>query len=84
MRLNLEAGWQHTFGKKDTESVLAFAEGSRPFAVRGVPLNRDEALAGLGLTFTITDNVSLSADYRGALGTRVQEHAGELSLTALW
>jgi outer membrane autotransporter protein len=84
LTLNAEAGWRHTYGGDVPKTDLAFREGSDRFTVKGVTLNRDEALVGLGLGLRLTDNVRLGLDYKGGLGNRAQSHGGSATVEVTW
>jgi outer membrane autotransporter protein len=84
LTVDLDVGWRHLFGKKVPEGLMAFAQGGDPFRVKGVPLSRDEVIAGLGLNLTISENIGLVLDYQGAFGAKSRSHAGGLSLKVSW
>ena len=84
LALNLEAGWRHAYGADAPKTDMRFREGGDAFTVKGVTLNRDEALVGLGLELRLTDNVRLTLGYEGALGSRAQSHGGAATLMVTW
>ena len=78
--LELDLGWQHRFGDKRSESTLSFAQGSTPFTLESVTLDRNQALIGLGLKQNLTDTTTLRVNYNGALGSDSSRHGGEVML----
>ncbi|MAM09146.1 MAG: hypothetical protein CML23_01515 [Rhizobiaceae bacterium] len=72
-RLSGRAGWQHAYGDLNGTSVVAFDGGSN-FGISGVPTARDAALLGVGLSFDLSNEVSLSLGYDGQLAEGVQDH----------
>ncbi len=72
-RLSGHAGWQHAYGDLTGTSVMAFNGGS-DFGIAGVPTARDAALLGVGLSFAVSDDASLSLGYDGQLAEGVKDH----------
>jgi outer membrane autotransporter protein len=85
-RVEIEAdlGWQHIYGETAPKSAFAFREGSDKFTVKGVAVNRDAAVLGLGIGVKLTDNVKIGLHYDGELGARGQSHAGRAVLEVRW
>ena len=72
-RLSGHAGWQHAYGDLNGTSMMAFNGGS-DFGISGVPTARDAALLGVGLSFDLSNEASLSLGYDGQLAEGVQDH----------
>ncbi|WP_174803435.1 autotransporter domain-containing protein [Martelella limonii] len=72
-RLSGHAGWQHAYGDLNGTSMMAFNGGS-DFGISGVPTARDAALLGVGLSFDLSNEASLSLGYEGQLAEGVQDH----------
>ncbi|MGV0877570.1 autotransporter domain-containing protein [Martelella sp. FLE1502] len=72
-RLSGHAGWQHAYGDLNGTSMMAFNGGS-DFGISGVPTARDAALLGVGLSFDLGNEASLSLGYDGQLAEGVQDH----------
>jgi outer membrane autotransporter protein len=67
--------WQHAVGDVTPGAALAFQSTGAAFAIAGVPLARDAALAEAGLDFKVTPRATLGVSYIGQLATDVQDHA---------
>ncbi len=67
-------GWQHRFGDRDNEARLNFIGGSS-YNLKGVQMDRDSLLIGLGANFTLQQNMSLNVGYDGQLGKRSKSHS---------
>lgn len=78
---SLSLAWLHAFGDVAPASTTAFATGSQPFTVTGVPLARDSALIGAGLDYRINANAVLSATYSGQFASGIQDNAFKGMLT---
>uniref|UniRef100_UPI003139ED66 autotransporter outer membrane beta-barrel domain-containing protein n=1 Tax=Azorhizobium sp. AG788 TaxID=2183897 RepID=UPI003139ED66 len=78
---NLSLAWLHAFGDVNPAATMAFASGSQPFAVTGVPLARDSALIGAGLDYRLTAAAVLSASYSGQFAAGLQDNAFKGALT---
>ncbi|MCB8823532.1 autotransporter outer membrane beta-barrel domain-containing protein, partial [Microvirga rosea] len=74
-------GWRHAYGDVVPSTLLAFAGGASPFAVSGVPVDRDALVAEAGLSWQASRSVSLGASYAGQIGARAQEHSLKGNLT---
>ncbi|MBB4120749.1 autotransporter domain-containing protein [Martelella radicis] len=72
-RLSGHAGWQHAYGDLNGTSVMAF-DGGSDFGISGIPTARDAALLGVGLSFDLSNEASLSLGYDGQLAEGVQDH----------
>jgi fibronectin-binding autotransporter adhesin len=60
---------------------MAFAGGTSPFSVAGVPVDRNALVAEAGLDWQASQDLSLGVAYRGQIGTRAQDHALTGNLT---
>jgi outer membrane autotransporter protein len=68
-------GWRHAFGDVNPTALLAFAGGASPFAVSGVPVDRNALAAEAGLDWQLAPDMTLGVAYNGQIGARAQEHA---------
>lgn len=68
-------GWRSAFGDVTPITGFAFASGSAPFAVTGVPIARDSAVVEAGLDWKVRRDMTLSVTYTGALADKAQSHA---------
>ncbi|WP_332119523.1 autotransporter domain-containing protein [Azorhizobium caulinodans] len=78
---SLSLAWLHAFGDVAPAATTAFATGSQPFTVTGVPLARDSALIGAGLDYRLNANAVLSATYSGQFASGIQDNAFKGMLT---
>ena len=63
------------YGDVAPEALLAFAGGISPFAVSGVPVDRNALVAEAGLDWAIASGMTLGVAYTGQVGSRAQTHA---------
>jgi outer membrane autotransporter protein len=68
-------GWRRAYGDIAPEALLAFAGGISPFAVSGVPVDRNALVAEAGLDWAIAGDMTLGVAYTGQVGSRAQTHA---------
>nr|WP_272209869.1 autotransporter domain-containing protein [Marinicella sp. W31]MDC2875701.1 autotransporter domain-containing protein [Marinicella sp. W31] len=73
-RLSGHAGWQHAYGDLNGTSVMAF-DGGSDFTIAGVPTARDAALLGVGVSFDLSHDASLSLGYDGRFAEGVEDHS---------
>ncbi len=78
---SLSLAWLHAFGDVASNATMAFASGSQPFGVSGVPFARDSALIGAGLDYRLNANAVLSASYSGQFAAGLQDNAFKGALT---
>jgi outer membrane autotransporter protein len=76
----LTAAWQHAFSDVHPTASLAFAGGSTPFSVRGVPIARDSLLVEAGLDLAVSARARVGLSYAGAVADRVEDHAVKANL----
>ncbi|WP_341782330.1 autotransporter domain-containing protein [Ectopseudomonas mendocina] len=74
--------WQHAFGDEHMDATMRFVDGSHDFNVRGVSLERDTAVLGLGTQLNVSPNAAISLDYEGRYASGLREHSA--SLKAQW
>jgi outer membrane autotransporter protein len=67
-------GWRHAFGDVTPTALLAFRSGGIGFAVAGVPIDRNSLVAEAGVDWRISDQVIVSLNYIGAIGSQAQDH----------
>lgn len=72
-----DAGWRHNFGSQAPEVDLRFSSGGGTFAIRGVSLNRDSVIAGLGADLKVRDNTRIRIGYEGEFGGHIRDHAAK-------
>ena len=77
MALTLRGGlaWRHAFGDVDPARTLAFAGGSSPFTITGLPIARNAALVEAGLDLAIGPSATLGLSYNGQLAADAQDHS---------
>jgi outer membrane autotransporter protein len=73
-------GWRHAFGDVTPGMTMAFASGSAPFSMAGVPIARDVALIESGIELHVNPGLTVSVSYVGQLASRAQDHAVKGSL----
>jgi outer membrane autotransporter protein len=81
---NAEIGWLHIYGQNVPRSDFTFREGSDEFTARGLTMNRDSVVVGLGVGLNISKNVGFSLTYNGEYGGRGQSHGGRAMLEFRW
>jgi outer membrane autotransporter protein len=74
--------WQHAFGDEQFDRTMTFADGGQDFTVRGVELDRDTAVLGVGTLVNVSANAAVSLDYEGRFASGLREHGA--SLKAQW
>jgi outer membrane autotransporter protein len=74
--------WQHAFGDEQFDRTMTFADGGQDFTVRGVELDRDTAVVGVGTLVNVSANAAVSLDYEGRFASGLREHGA--SLKAQW
>jgi len=67
--------WQHAFDDVTPAAALAFQSTGAAFAISGVPIARDAALAEAGVDLRISARAKLSLAYSGQLAERAQTHS---------
>jgi outer membrane autotransporter protein len=68
-------GWQHAFGDTTPERESAFASGSLPFIVTGVPIAEDALVVEAGLDYAILPNTVLGVSYSGQLADEATDNS---------
>jgi outer membrane autotransporter protein len=68
-------GWRHAFGDVNPAALVAFSGSAVPFAVSGVPVDRNALVAEAGLDWKINNDMTLGVSYSGQVGSRAQDHA---------
>jgi autotransporter-associated beta strand protein len=80
-----EVAWQHLFGNPTPKTIFTRREGNQTrFITSGAPVNKDAALLGLSVGMKITKNSNLRLQYQGELGSRGQNHEGQVVLEIKW
>jgi len=77
--LTADLGWVHAFGDVQGKADNRFATGNR-FAVRGVGVDKNMALVGVGVQAQPALNTALSLGYQGQLGSRTKDHSVQLQV----
>jgi outer membrane autotransporter protein len=60
-------GWRHAYGSITPSSTLSFGGGDS-FTVDGVPIARNLAVIGAGISTPITPDVTFGINYSGQVG----------------
>jgi outer membrane autotransporter protein len=72
---NVLLGWRHAYNDITPESTLAFATGSIPFVIGGVPIAQNALMIDAGLDFgNPANNLNFKVSYIGQVGNDVQDH----------
>lgn len=72
---SVSLGWQHAFGDMAPVAAMRFANSTSPFEVKGVPLARNTALIGLGLSHSFTDRASVQVNYKSQISSEAVENS---------
>lgn len=68
-------GWRHAFGDVTPSALLAFRSAvGTPFAVGGVPLDRNVLVGETAVDWRMSDSVTLSVAYTGQLARRATDN----------
>jgi len=67
--------WQHAFDDVTPAAALAFQSTGAAFAISGVPIARDAALAEAGVDLRLSPRAKLSVAYSGQLAEHAQTHS---------
>jgi outer membrane autotransporter protein len=72
---NVLLAWRHAYNDITPESTLAFATGSIPFVIGGVPIAQNALMIDAGLDFgNPANNLNFKVSYIGQVGNDVQDH----------
>jgi outer membrane autotransporter protein len=66
--------WQHAFGGIRPAQTETFIDTQESFIALGVPLDRDAAVADVGLDVAIMPAAKLGLGYSGVLGGKIKDH----------
>jgi subtilase-type serine protease len=80
LELSGTLGWQHNLSNTRSEDHLAFVNGNTGFSVQSVSLDRNAAVIGARAGLAVAQDVRLSLDYNGLLGSREKDHGVGLTL----
>lgn len=81
----LQASWLHEYIDASTALNARFgAVGGNGFITNGLNVGRDWALLGAGLTFVVTDNARLTANYYAQTNDRQTYHVGSGGVNLQW
>ncbi|QAY86276.1 autotransporter serine protease [Pseudomonas arsenicoxydans] len=80
LELSGTLGWQHNLSNTRSEDHLAFANGNTGFSVQSVSLDRNAAVIGARAGLAVAQDVRLSLDYNGLLGSHEKDHGVGLTL----
>ncbi|TPG77135.1 autotransporter serine protease [Pseudomonas mandelii] len=80
LELSGTLGWQHNLSNTRSEDHLTFANGNTAFSVQSVSLDRNAAVVGARAGLAVAQDVRLSLDYNGLLGSREKDHGVGLTL----
>ncbi|MFN4168088.1 MAG: autotransporter domain-containing protein, partial [Pannonibacter phragmitetus] len=72
---SVSLGWQHAFGDMAPVAAMRFGSSTSPFEVKGVPVARNTALIGLGLSHSFTDRASVQVNYKSQISSKAVENA---------
>ncbi|VVO53601.1 autotransporter serine protease [Pseudomonas fluorescens] len=80
LELSGTLGWQHNLSSTQSEDHLAFANGNTAFSVQSVSLDRNAAVIGARAGLAVAQDVRVSLDYNGLIGSNEKDHGVGLSL----
>lgn len=63
-------GWRHAFGDVVPRALVAFQGGGMPFSVAGTPIDRNAAVAEVGVQYRASTAVTLGVSYSAQVGSR--------------
>lgn len=70
--------WEHAFSDRQLQRDLAFVDGGQSFKVRGVELDRDSAVLGVGALVNLSPRSAVSLDYEGRFASVLSGHSASL------
>ena len=75
-RLSIEGAlaWRRAFGELDPESRVRFAEGGESFTVTGAPADVNTLQLETGMTYDLSEHMTLAFGYRGEFGGSSQDN----------
>ncbi|MHC8299912.1 autotransporter domain-containing protein [Pseudomonas sp. ZS1P83] len=80
LELSGTLGWQHNLSNTRSEDHLAFANGNTGFSVQSVSMDRNAAVVGARAGLAVAQDVRVSLDYNGLLGSNEKDHGVGLTL----
>ncbi|MGW8466622.1 autotransporter domain-containing protein [Pseudomonas sp. CLCA07] len=80
LELSGTLGWQHNLSSTQSEDHLAFANGNTAFSVQSVSLDRNAAVIGARAGLAVAQDVRVSLDYNGLIGSNEKDHGVGLTL----
>ncbi|MDR7282840.1 subtilase-type serine protease [Pseudomonas corrugata] len=80
LELSGTLGWQHNLSSTQSEDHLAFASGNTAFSVQSVSLDRNAAFIGARAGLAVAQDVRVSLDYNGLIGSNEKDHGVGLTL----
>lgn len=72
-----DLGWQYNVGSIAPKVHMNFV-GGKEYTIRGVEINRNAAVVGVGANFQLQPNMTLSIGYDGEFGRQVRDHAARI------
>ena len=80
LELSGTLGWQRNLSSTQSEDHLAFASGNTAFSVQSVSLDRNAAVIGARAGLAVAQDVRVSLDYNGLVGSNEKDHGVGLTL----
>ena len=80
LELSGTLGWQHNLSSTQSEDHLAFVNGNTAFSVQSVSLDRNAAVIGARAGLAVAQDVRVSLDYNGLIGSNEKDHGVGLTL----
>jgi fibronectin-binding autotransporter adhesin len=74
-------GWQHAWGDIAERNTMQFAGSSDTFAVAGTPVARNAGALNAGVSWALTQKVSVDASYNGQFASHAKDQSAHMSLT---
>lgn len=72
---SVSLGWQHAFGDLTPVAGMRFANSANAFQIKGAPVARNTALAGLGLSHAFSERASVQVNYSSQISSEAVENA---------
>lgn len=73
-----DLGWQHAFGDTDGKTRNRFRGVGDGFTIKGIGVDEDAALIGVGLNIAINDKNSVVLGYQGQIGSDLSDHSANV------
>jgi outer membrane autotransporter protein len=72
---SVSLGWQHAFGDLTPVAGMRFVNSADAFQIKGAPVAKNTALAGLGLSHAFSERASVQVNYSSQISSEAVENA---------